>query len=410
MLLLRGAFRRVESSHGRGRLDQLEERSDERGDVARNTWVQRVHTGQGVRKARAEDPIASDARINQLVTEVLRVDPDDPDRSVIARAAACLRGGGLVAFPTETVYGLGAHALDRAAVGRIFAAKGRPANDPLIVHVASLDEAAPLVADVPPAARILASEFWPGPLTLVLKKSPAVPDEVTAGLDTVAVRVPSHPVARALLEAARLPVAAPSANLFSRPSPTCAGHVLADLDGRIDMIVDGGSTHVGLESTVVDLSQRVAAILRPGAISADDLRARLGDLHVEHSMAQAGDVVPAPGMLAKHYAPRTPVVLHAGDRRAALRALRQDAQERLNRGERIVVLAYTEDAKELGTLPVHLVELGSEGDPQTVGRRLYAALRESDELCASAILVRAMNSEHPLSAAIGDRLRRAAAK
>ena len=344
------------------------------------------------------------------MTEVLGVDPEHPDPSVIARAAACLRRGGLVAFPTETVYGLGAHALDRAAIQRVFSAKKRPANDPLIVHVASLDKAASLVAGIPDAARQLASKFWPGPLTIVLKRSDAVPREVTAGLETVAVRVPSHAVARALIETADLPVAAPSANLFSRPSPTQASHVLADLEDRIDMIVDGGATQLGLESTVVDLSGPVATILRPGAVSAEDLRDLLPDIRMQRSIARITDAMPAPGMLAKHYSPRTPVVLHAGERGPALSALQRDAEERLGRGERIVVLAYTGDVKELAALPVQVVELGSEADPQAVAARLYAALRESDELGATAILVRSMNTEHPLSAAIHDRLRRAAAR
>src|SRR6185295_9236862 len=166
----------------------------------------------------------------QLVTDVLQVDPSQPERHLIEKAAECLRAGGLVAFPTETVYGLGAHALDRDAVRRIFAAKGRPASDPLIVHVPTLDAARSLIADLPPAARALADRFCPGPLTMVLERSALVPDEVTAGLNTVALRLPAHPVARALLDASRLPLAAPSANLFSRPSPTRASHVLADLE------------------------------------------------------------------------------------------------------------------------------------------------------------------------------------
>src|SRR4030095_2677026 len=163
------------------------------------------------------------------MTEVLQVDPTAPDDKLIARAAECLRAGGLVAFPTETVYGLGAHALDRRAVQRVFAAKERPANDPLIVHVAGIDDIAPLVVEIPPAARDLAIRFWPGPLTMVLRRTERVPDEVTAGLDTVALRVPSHPIAQALRQSVRLPIAAPSANRFSRPSPTRAAHVLADL-------------------------------------------------------------------------------------------------------------------------------------------------------------------------------------
>jgi L-threonylcarbamoyladenylate synthase len=344
------------------------------------------------------------------VTEVLRVDPGNPDRTVIARAAECLRNGGLVAFPTETVYGLGAHALDRSAIERVFAAKQRPASDPLIVHVASIDEAASLVTGIPDSARQLAARFWPGPLTMVLRRSAQVPDEVTAGLATVAVRVPSHPVARALIEAARVPIAAPSANLFSRPSPTRAAHVLADLDGRIDMIVDGGATHLGLESTVVDLSGAAATVLRPGAINIEALRQFLPGITTQRSLAHSDAAMPSPGMLAKHYSPRTPVVLHVGERAVALRALRRDAQQRLERGEPVVALSYTEDVKELRSLPVQIVELGSEADPAAVAARLYAALRESDELGATAILVRSITTAHPLSVAIHDRLRRAAVR
>src|SRR5215510_3508938 len=207
-----------------------------------------------------------DGRITQLVAEVLHVDSTDPDLELIRRAAECLRAGGLVAFPTETVYGLGAHALDRRAVHRVFVAKERPANDPLIVHAAAIDDIAPLVVDIPRAAKELAARFWPGPLTMVLRRSERVPDEVTAGLGTVAIRVPSHPIAQALLRCARLPIAAPSANRFSRPSPTRAAHVLADLDDRIDMILDGGPTNVGLESTVVDLASHPPTVLRPGAV------------------------------------------------------------------------------------------------------------------------------------------------
>jgi L-threonylcarbamoyladenylate synthase len=344
------------------------------------------------------------------VTEVLRVDADNPDRALIARAAACLRGGGLVAFPTETVYGLGAHALDRLAIQRVFAAKQRPANDPLIIHIGSIDEAAPLVTDIPAAARELAARFWPGPLTMVLRRSALVPDEVTAGLGTVAIRVPSHPVAHALIEDARVPVAAPSANLFSRPSPTRASHVLADLNGRIDMILDGGATYVGLESTVVDLSGVSATVLRPGAVDIEVLRHILPDIRTQPAISQTDAGMPAPGMLARHYSPRTPVILQDGNRAAALSAMQRDAQQRLERGERVVVLAYTEDVDELRSLPVQVVGLGTEADPAAVASRLYAALRESDELGSTVILVRDITTPHPLSAAIRDRLRRAAAR
>ena len=354
-------------------------------------------------------PSCIDARIAQLVTDVLKVDPAHPDTALIARAAECLRAGGLVAFPTETVYGLGAHALDRSAVLRLFAAKERPANDPLIVHVPTLDAAASLVVEIPAMARALAARFWPGPLTLVLKRSARVPGEVTAGLATVAIRVPSHPVARALLEQARIPVAAPSANLFSRPSPTRAAHVVADLDGRIDLIVDGGATDVGIESTVVDLSEDVATILRPGAIDLDALRQVAPNVVSRRAGASQPAAFASPGMLSKHYSPRTPVVLYEGTRETALARLHSDAQQRVGRGESVVVLSYTEDVSGLRHLGVRIVEVGAEGNPAAVAARLYDALRECDELGASTILVRNITASHPLSGAIQDRLRRSAA-
>jgi L-threonylcarbamoyladenylate synthase len=328
---------------------------------------------------------------------------------LIARAAECLRAGGLVAFPTETVYGLGAHALDRRAVQRVFAAKERPANDPLIIHVASIDDITPLVAEVPLVARDLALRFWPGPLTIVLRRSERVPDDVTAGLHTVAIRVPSHPIAQALLQCARLPIAAPSANRFSRPSPTRAAHVLADLGGRIDMIVDGGPASVGLESTVIDLAHQPPTVLRPGAIDAATLRSLIPDVRLRSNPAERGTAgMPAPGMLTKHYAPATPLALFEGDRASAIDEIAQIARRHRERGQSVAILAFGEDREQLRALRVQLVDLGNENDPPAVASRLYAALREGDELGVDVILVRNITTDHPLSTAIQDRLRRAA--
>jgi L-threonylcarbamoyladenylate synthase len=350
-----------------------------------------------------------DGRIAQLVTELLRIDPTDPDATTIARAAECLRAGGLVAFPTETVYGLGANALDRRAVQRVFAAKERPDNDPLIVHVASIDDVAPLVADIPDAARELATRFWPGPLTMVLRRSELVPREVTAGLDTVAIRVPSHPVALALLRRTRLPIAAPSANRFSRPSPTRAAHVLADLGGRIDIILDGGATTVGLESTVIDLAHRPPTVLRPGAVDPEALRAVVPNVGTRRrAVGHGGTRMPSPGMLPKHYAPATPLTLFEGDRAAAIAEIVRTAQRHVDRGQSVAVLAFAEDLEQLRGLRVHVLDLGNEADPPAVASRLYAALREGDELGVDVILIRNITNDHPLSTAIQDRLRRAA--
>ena len=346
------------------------------------------------------------------MTDVIRVDPDRPDATAMARAADCLRRGGLVAFPTETVYGLGVHALDPEAVRRLFAAKGRPANDPLIVHVDSLDRVHDLVLHVPETAVALAARFWPGPLTLVLPRSSRVPDEVTAGLNTVAVRVPAHPVARALLTAAAVPVAAPSANLFSRPSPTRASHVLDDLNGRIDLVIDGGPTNVGVESTVLDLSGDVPTILRPGAISLEMLQMILPRVERRASTEHGRSAMPSPGMLDRHYSPRAPLTLYEGDARATVARLVRDACAATAAGARVGIMAAEEDREALADLApagarVTIAYLGSEHDLATVAARLYTVMRELDSAGVDRILVRAFPGEDGLASAIQDRLRRA---
>lgn len=350
------------------------------------------------------------------MTDVIRVAPDNPDPAALARAAECLRRGGLVAFPTETVYGLGVNAFDREAVLRLFAAKQRPANDPLIVHVASVDSIAPLASHMPTSVEPLAQRFWPGPLTLVLLKSAQVPDEVTAGLSSVAVRVPMHRVARALIEAAGIPVAAPSANLFSRPSPTQASHVIDDLGGRIDIVVDGGATTIGVESTVLDLTSNPPRILRPGAVTVDMLREVLE--HVEVARPSPGmdssnaAPMPSPGMLSKHYSPRAALTLFEGNAVAALAALLDVAREELSKGRSVGVIAAEEDRAELTRFASHakllLRVIGSHDAPAAVASRLYATLRELDAARVDVILVHGFRDDG-LGAAVQDRLRRAAA-
>ena len=346
----------------------------------------------------------------RVMTEVVQVDPERPSQEDIARAAECLRRGGLVAFPTETVYGLGVHALDRAALRRLFEAKGRPTNDPLIVHVAAFDRVAPLVVDPPKHAAPLAARFWPGPLTLVMRRAPAVPLEVTAGLESVAVRVPAHPVARALLLAASLPVAAPSANLFSRPSPTRASHVLDDLNGRIDMVVDGGPTQVGVESTVLDLTVHPPAVLRPGAISVEMLRTVVPSVRLATVRVAPDGAEPAasPGLLLLHYAPRAPVTLYQGEPAAVRRAWIGAAHRAEAAGMRVGVLATTEDVPLLTGVPVVIAELGSEYDVDAIAARLYAALRDLDAAQVDMILARDVSRVDGLWRAVRDRLHRAA--
>jgi L-threonylcarbamoyladenylate synthase len=354
------------------------------------------------------------------MTDVIRVDPAAPDRALLVAAADRLRAGGLVAFPTETVYGLGAHALDRDAVRRVFAAKGRPPTDPLIVHIASTADLDALVASIPDVARQLAARFWPGPLTLVLPRSAAVPDEVTAGLPTVAVRVPAHPVAHGLLELARVPVAAPSANLFSRPSPTTAAHVLEDLNGRIDLVVDGGSTTHGIESTVLDLTGDTPVILRPGAVTLEMIRKVVPSVTAspaaagpERSAGDDGSAMPSPGMLTKHYSPRAPLTLYEGSN--AVTGIVADARLARSRGQRVGIVAADEDRRKLGAAggveggpALKIVALGPADELETVAAHLYAALRELDAAGVDLILARAFPARGGLGIAIQDRLRRAA--
>jgi L-threonylcarbamoyladenylate synthase len=341
------------------------------------------------------------------MTEVVRVDPDRPDPLDIARAAECLRRGGLVAFPTETVYGLGVHALDREAVRKLFDAKGRPANDPLIVHVAAFDQIAALVTALPAPAAALAARFWPGPLTLVLPRAASVPLEVTAGLQTVAIRIPAHPVARALLSAVGLPIAAPSANLFSRPSPTRAAHVLDDLDGRIDMVIDGGATTVGVESTVLDLTVDPPTVWRPGAIAVEALHDIVPEVRLA-PLGGAAAVKASPGMLAKHYAPRAPMTLYRGQAEAARGALVAAARDAIGRRVRVGVLATSGDAGALEGMAVVIAALGAEDDAEGAGARLYAALRELDAAHVDVILARDASRDDGLWRALRDRLHRAA--
>lgn len=340
-------------------------------------------------------------------TRLLAVEPTAPDPQIIAVAAEIIRSGGLVAFPTETVYGLGANALDAAAVARIFHAKGRPATDPIIAHIADLADLDRLARDLPPEAYVLARQFWPGPLTLVLRRRDAVPANLSAGRATVAVRMPAHPVALALIRAAGVPIAAPSANRFSRPSPTTAAHVLDDLAGQIELVLDGGPTSIGVESSVVDLTSDPPALLRPGGVPFETLRALLPKLSFTPRYLALDESAAAPGMLLRHYAPDAPLTMVAGERAAALARLRFEALTAADKGRRVGILAFAEDLAALADLPAHFVILGPFADPGQTAARLFAALRELERAAVDLILVCDPGHEG-LSLAIRDRLVRAA--
>lgn len=338
--------------------------------------------------------------------QVLVVDARHPDPSIIEQAAAVLRRGGLVALPTETVYGLAADATNADAVAKIFEAKKRPTTDPLIVHISDTAELQGVALDPPPLAGALANAFWPGPLTMVLNRASSIPPIVSAGLDTVAVRFPAHAVALALIRTLGAPIAAPSANLFTRPSPTSAAHVWQDLGGRIDMILDGGPASVGVESTVVDLTIDPPAVLRPGGVPLEALREIEPRIAYAPRHAAAGEAVSSPGMLLKHYSPRAEVRLFSGPRDAVLARMHTEIARLVSQGKTVGALALSEDATSLNAA-AHLADLGSAERLDDVSRNLFDGLRSLDDRAVDVIFVRAP-SRKGLGEAIWDRLYRAA--
>ncbi|MGI9148865.1 MAG: L-threonylcarbamoyladenylate synthase [Chloroflexota bacterium] len=332
-----------------------------------------------------------------------------PDDTGIAEAAAILRAGGLVAFPTETVYGLGAHALDARAVRGIFEAKGRPADDPLIVHLGVTDQVEG-VAVANAVAWRLAERFWPGPLTLVLRKRSCVPLELTAGLPTVAVRVPAHAVAQALLLASGMPLAAPSANSFGRPSPTRAAHVLEDLDGRIDAVIDAGATPVGVESTIVDVSRSPARLLRPGGLAAEAIEDVLGERLTRLAPPNSSQPGPqaAPGLMPVHYSPRTALTLIVGEAASSAACLRNEVDAAVAAGKRVGVVALEED-RVMFAGSVRCQVVGSWADPVGSATRLFEVIRTLDAADLDVLFVRELaDPSVGLGLALADRLRRAA--
>lgn len=304
------------------------------------------------------------------------------DNEAIQTAAQILKDGGLVGIPTETVYGLAANALNGEAVARIFAAKGRPMDNPLIVHISEFDQIYKLVRHVPEQAKLLAERFWPGPLTIILPKSDSIPDEVSAGLDTVAVRFPSHPVARALITATGLPLAAPSANLSGQPSPTSAAHVMNDLAGKIEAVLDGGACGVGVESTVVTLAANPPRLLRPGGITLEQLRSVLGEVELDSAVMnplQDGVRAASPGMKYKHYSPKANVVILDG----SFDAYKSYVNRHNTQG--VAALCYNGEDTEL-TVPT--VCYGGKEDYSEQARELFDALRRLDEMNAQTVYAR----------------------
>lgn len=327
----------------------------------------------------------------------------DENDECLAEAGKILSGGGLVAIPTETVYGLAANALDENASKKIYAAKGRPSDNPLIVHISELSQWVPLVKEIPQNAIQLAKAYWPGPLTIILKKSDLVPNTTSGGLDTVAVRMPENKIARKIIEKAGVPLAAPSANTSGKPSPTCAKYVYEDMCGKIDGIVDGGECDVGVESTVITLAVQPPRILRPGAVTYEMLKDVLGEVEIDNAVYEKiakDETASSPGMKYKHYAPKAKVVIIKGSFEAYKNYVLS------HRSHGTVCLCFKDDEEKLGE--VKTISFGKEDDPSSQAHRIFDALREVDEAGAQTVYARFPDMDG-IGLAVFNRLVRAAA-
>ena len=320
-------------------------------------------------------------------TMIIKIDQENIDKALIEKAGSILREGGLVAFPTETVYGIGADALNEMAVEEIFYAKGRPSDNPLIIHIGKKEDVFLYAKDIPEAAHRLMSAFWPGPLTLVLKKLSIIPDIITGGLDTVAIRMPANPIAKGIILASGCPIAAPSANRSGRPSPTEAGHVIEDLTGRVDMIIDGGSTLIGLESTVLDLTTDIPLILRPGGITYQMLQRVLGQVEMDKALHVDSKEAPkSPGMKYTHYAPKGHLMIVSGLEDKAISQINHMIKDKEAKGIKTAVIATHDDIDK--NICNNRLLIGSRNNPEEIAANLFRVLRLMDEIGAEFIYSR----------------------
>ncbi len=342
-----------------------------------------------------------------MKTEIIRIDPENIDENAIEKAAEYIKSGTLVAFPTETVYGLGGDAMDKNASKSIYAAKGRPSDNPLIVHIADVSDLYKVGEDIPERAALLAEAFWPGPMTLIVKKSSDIPYETTGGLDTVAVRLPSHPIARELIRRSGKYIAAPSANKSGRPSPTKASHVIEDLDGDVECIIDGGDVEIGLESTIIDLTEDIPTILRPGRISLSDVIAVAGEARMDPGLSSDDESVrpKAPGMRYRHYAPKGELVIVEGDRDAVIRKISEQCGDHLAKGDKVAVIASSESAGDYEG--VRVFDIGAKSREDEIASNLYDTLRKLDEEGIEYAYSEAFDTPH-VGTAIMNRLLKAA--
>lgn len=342
-----------------------------------------------------------------MKAKIIRIDREQIDKEALREAGEILKRGGLVAFPTETVYGLGGNAMDPEAAKKIYAAKGRPSDNPLIVHIADMESLKVLTPEVPEKAAKLAAACWPGPLTMIFKKTDAVPYETTGGLDSVAVRMPSHPIALELIRAAGGFVAAPSANTSGRPSPTCAEHVKEDLSERIDMIVDGGSVGIGLESTIVDFTEEVPTILRPGYLNRERLSEILGEVRIDPGiMSEDSKVRPkAPGMRYRHYAPKAQLIVVEGSTDRVVDKINELASKLQKEGSMAGIICTDETIGRYGSFIKK--SIGRRTDEEGIARHLYGILRDFDKEEVQVIYSEAFDTPQ-MGQAIMNRLLKAA--
>ena len=326
-------------------------------------------------------------------TKIISIEEGNASKEALKEAGEIIKNGGLVAFPTETVYGLGGNALDETASEKIYRAKGRPSDNPLIVHICRMEDIFPIVEEVPETAKKLADAFWPGPLTMILKKSEKVPDTTTGGLDTVAVRMPGHKTALAFIAAAGGYVAAPSANISGKPSPTLAKYVAEDMGGRIEMIIDGGEIAIGIESTIVDLTEEIPVILRPGYITREMLEEVLGKVDVDRAILEAGSkqVPKAPGMKYKHYAPQGDLTIISGSQEKVVAEINKKCEEMKKRGEKAGVIGTDSTAARYRADSVK--SAGNRGEEAAIARALYRILREFDDEGVTVIYSEAFEDE-----------------
>lgn len=339
-------------------------------------------------------------------TKILKIDKENIDKNSIIEAADLIKDGKIVAFPTETVYGLGANGLNENAVKDLFKAKGRPQDNPLILHISSIDQLKPLVKEISDIAYECIERFWPGPLTILFKKSSLVPYIITGGLETVAIRMPNNQIALELIKQSNVPIAGPSANLSGKPSPTSASHVIQDLDGKIEMIIDGGSTGVGLESTVLDLSGDTPMILRPGGVTMEDLIEFIPNISQDIGTIKEGDnIVPkSPGQKYRHYAPKAEMIVYTGNIDDVVSKIKEQSFELINKGQIVGIMA-TEETKnnyQLGTI----ISVGTRANKETIATNLFKTIRIFDDKKVDVILAEGVESDN-IGMAIMNRMMKA---